>query len=455
MNAVTQAIPQQAAVQNAAKPAAANPAKGGFAGILALFMNQPAGQEVEEASQAALPEEQAEQTEELLLMEPWLLGLEQLAALQPPTREQAENPGQAAAEAAVNLTAPGGPMHQTALPQVPDLLTQDNPLLQMNEPAAVLTPGQVVAAAAETETAPLNIPAAESIPLTNPAVQNTVSGQPGQTAAAIPADSASAEQMAAKDESIFSRVKQEATLMDNPADTVEVQENTPEQEAAQFANNLRLTRNGASSGQRGAQEQGGEAENSFRLEALREDSAASGKQEAAFQQILQQNGLKDTVNPAEKLLKVPAAQLPEELPQIIKARLQRSEGGKGGQDLIIQLEPKALGKMTVQLTSHDGIVAVKILVEHAESKVLLDSQIPALKQSFSEQGVKYGQVNVEVGGQFAGGETYQHKQSWQTGESAQQGYDLHEAQDDETGVVQRASQKPGNRWAQSSVDYLA
>lgn len=87
-------------------------------------------------------------------------------------------------------------------------------------------------------------------------------------------------------------------------------------------------------------------------------------------------------------------ELPEKLPRIIQLHQDSSHGTK---DLLIQLEPKDLGKLLVKLTEHEGTVSVRIVTDSQEARTAVENSIQSLRQSFQEQGIKFGTMEVEVG----------------------------------------------------------
>lgn len=113
--------------------------------------------------------------------------------------------------------------------------------------------------------------------------------------------------------------------------------------------------------------------------------------------------------------KVPSQGLAGELPRIIESQVLNSDGKEISRDLIIHLEPKDLGKLTVKLTAEEGIITVKILTEHGETRNLIETGLSSLRQSFSEQGIKYGRMEVELGGQNLNQQQQQQQQhpGWQ------------------------------------------
>ncbi|MCR4440972.1 MAG: flagellar hook-length control protein FliK [Peptococcaceae bacterium] len=176
----------------------------------------------------------------------------------------------------------------------------------------------------------------------------------------------------------------------------------------------------------------------------------TGKAEFFQPQAQQTAGNRPAVKEAPPV-RMPASELPEEFPRIVRARLEHGAGREGSREFIIQLEPKELGRLLVRLTSHDGVVSVKIAVEHAETKTLLENGMQSLRQSFSEQGIRYGRLDVELGGQFMNPQQHQQQQGWfrektdyQGSWQGQQAY-----QDMETVVFQAPGTVP-----RAGIDYL-
>ena len=98
------------------------------------------------------------------------------------------------------------------------------------------------------------------------------------------------------------------------------------------------------------------------------------------------------------LVKLPVQEFPREFPKVVFSRLV-SGGEKGASEVVIHLEPQELGKMVVKLISNEGVVSVKIIAEHPMTRDLLENGLQTLRQSFSEQGIKPGRMEIELGGQ--------------------------------------------------------
>ncbi|MDX9872910.1 MAG: flagellar hook-length control protein FliK [Clostridia bacterium] len=452
MNAVIQTgSPPPAAQSGASKQVAAKASGSGFSDVLGLLMNMTQDNVLEQLPEEASPDD-AGNTPDAVPLEFWLLGVEQLQLIQPPVEQLGERVLPDMPEAALPpITNISTPDAQASTAEIPgqNLEALSGGAAALNEAGSL-----AVKAAGEDSAGTANLNYIQTDAESR--LQAETQAKAGNRMVSDAQEKDVPQQVEAG--RIFPQIALEKTIKQNPADAeaAQTQEILTEQEALQQGKSTHSAQNSFAHDQGGTRENGMNRENSIKPELVQEEpSAGAAKQEAHFEQILQQAGAKGDLDTAEKPVKLPASQLAEEFPQIIKARLQKSGAAKGAQDLIIQLEPKSLGKVTVRLSSHDGIVAVKIMVERAESKALIDSQMPALKQNFSEQGVKYGQINVEVGGQFAHQEAYQQRQSWQTGAPARQGYAPAEEQSDEIGIIQEAGSKPRNLWSGGAVDYLA
>lgn len=101
--------------------------------------------------------------------------------------------------------------------------------------------------------------------------------------------------------------------------------------------------------------------------------------------------------------------LDKEFPKIVSSRLQETNG-RGDRDLVIELEPRDLGRLVVKLNSREGVVSLKVFVENAETRTLLENGMQNLRQSLLEQGIKYGRIDVELGGQYINQNHHQQQQ---------------------------------------------
>jgi flagellar hook-length control protein FliK len=109
-------------------------------------------------------------------------------------------------------------------------------------------------------------------------------------------------------------------------------------------------------------------------------------------------------------LRLSTVHLARDLPEIVLAELKTLEHANGGKDVIIHLEPKELGKLVVKLHTEEGIVSVKFVAHYPVTRNLLESGLDSLRQSFTEQGIPFASLDVELGGQQLNQSQYQHQQ---------------------------------------------
>ncbi len=79
--------------------------------------------------------------------------------------------------------------------------------------------------------------------------------------------------------------------------------------------------------------------------------------------------------------------------------LQKAEFVKtkdGSKVLNIELDPKELGKVEMELTSRDGTVTARISAENAVAKAKLDELAPQIKEQLISQGVNLSEITVDI-----------------------------------------------------------
>ena len=69
---------------------------------------------------------------------------------------------------------------------------------------------------------------------------------------------------------------------------------------------------------------------------------------------------------------------------------------QGVTSLEMQLYPEHLGKVLVQVVSHDGSITAQITAESESAKAALESQLTLLKENLNDQGVKVENVEVTI-----------------------------------------------------------
>lgn len=149
--------------------------------------------------------------------------------------------------------------------------------------------------------------------------------------------------------------------------------------------------------------------------------------------------------------RIAVRELSAEFSRLIDQRISRADRIKGSKDLVIHLEPKELGKLVVKLSTSEGVVSVKIVAECSEAKGLLESNLSNLRQSLTDQGIKYGNIEVDLGTNYFQQEQHQQQPEWQHNRQAFGRYPLEK----DDGFSEIISGKPGQSKAdlRSTVDY--
>lgn len=158
-----------------------------------------------------------------------------------------------------------------------------------------------------------------------------------------------------------------------------------------------------------------------------------------------------TRDPSPLQERIAVRELPAEFSRLINQKISRADRIKGSKDLVIHLEPKELGKLVVKLSTSEGVVSVKIVAECSEAKGLLESNLSNLRQSLTDQGIKYGNIEVDLGTNYFQQEQHQQQPEWQHNRQAFGRYPLEK----EDGFSEIISGKPGQSKAdlRSTVDY--
>ena len=66
-------------------------------------------------------------------------------------------------------------------------------------------------------------------------------------------------------------------------------------------------------------------------------------------------------------------------------------------EMVMQLKPDSLGKLTLKLVTENGIVAAKFVAENQQVKQVLEANMQTLKDSLEKQGMTVQNVSVSVG----------------------------------------------------------
>ena len=72
--------------------------------------------------------------------------------------------------------------------------------------------------------------------------------------------------------------------------------------------------------------------------------------------------------------------------------------GDGMAEMKLELKPEQLGKLHLKLEMQGGMLAAKFVADSQQTKELIEANMSQLKQSFSDQGLNFGKIDVSVGG---------------------------------------------------------
>ena len=187
---------------------------------------------------------------------------------------------------------------------------------------------------------------------------------------------------------------------------------------------------------------------------LEQESTIVIQEDEIWQQtVLANTGNKNDIN--EEEIKLKAEQVPSDLPESVISKLKTFERRDGSKELVVQLDPKDLGKMVVKLTSVKGVVSVKILAHYPVTMDLLENSLNSLRQSFIEQGIRFDRMDVELGGEQLNQSPYQHQeqQTWQQGRTnylRRIGLETNSYSEDD--FEQQTTED--SRWQTGTYDYL-
>jgi flagellar hook-length control protein FliK len=155
---------------------------------------------------------------------------------------------------------------------------------------------------------------------------------------------------------------------------------------------------------------------------------------------------------------MPRAALPQ-LPAAILAQMaQAVKGGAlavmGREEIFVQMEPAHLGRVQVAMEMHQGRVAARIAVESESVRQLLDNQLPALRQSLEQQGVRLESLEVSVQDRQASllNPDGQNADSFF---QRRRGGGQEEMDGTVPGTEGRAESDTGRRWGFNTVEYIA
>jgi hypothetical protein len=97
---------------------------------------------------------------------------------------------------------------------------------------------------------------------------------------------------------------------------------------------------------------------------------------------------------------VPAGALvrPHELAQEIGARVHMAVR-EGGRELVVNLRPADLGRLTIRVTMTDGVMHAQILADRPEAARMLQGSLGHLGAALGDLGYSLDSLDVSYGGQ--------------------------------------------------------
>jgi flagellar hook-length control protein FliK len=123
--------------------------------------------------------------------------------------------------------------------------------------------------------------------------------------------------------------------------------------------------------------------------------------------------------------------------------------GKNSHEALIRLEPPELGRLKIDLILEGDKVQARIVAEVAETKALIQTHLPELRQALQAHRLELGEVRMDVSGQ--GGEKGDLPQGFQQDPGGHAGRSQRSAvsgQRSAEGEIARSDQSSGvNVWA--------
>lgn len=104
--------------------------------------------------------------------------------------------------------------------------------------------------------------------------------------------------------------------------------------------------------------------------------------------IKQTDALRSKTSFSENIMKTPENQLVEKMKVMIEGKQKSLE---------LHLKPEHLGKVRINLHSHEGIVTARVVAEHGQTANLLNSNIQQIRDTLEQQGINLQNFSVDVG----------------------------------------------------------
>lgn len=90
---------------------------------------------------------------------------------------------------------------------------------------------------------------------------------------------------------------------------------------------------------------------------------------------------------------LPKADIMNQVLEAVKNNMSLKLGNEGSQ-MVVKLQPEALGKVDVKVSIHKGVVLAEIHVENEAVKATVESNLDHLKHSLSQKGYQVNQLSV-------------------------------------------------------------
>lgn len=85
-----------------------------------------------------------------------------------------------------------------------------------------------------------------------------------------------------------------------------------------------------------------------------------------------------------------------ELPDRISMYVDNLANDNGSSSIVIQLEPKNLGKIRFRVSLKGSKITAKLIVDSLETKEMIELQLPGIKQSLAQHEVEVAELSVSV-----------------------------------------------------------
>lgn len=120
---------------------------------------------------------------------------------------------------------------------------------------------------------------------------------------------------------------------------------------------------------------------------------------SAFGAAPQSLQLQGTSLAAEQVTSPTSANAPGVVNQVAYAIQYTHSSGQGMQ---LHLTPPDMGSVQVDVTVRDGVLSARLEAQSSSTQQILSDNLPALKESLSQQGLAFDRIDVHLAGSNAG-----------------------------------------------------